>query len=119
MVVASLIATMASQVVRTPPVGIYLISNKVGLVGSLSIILLLITGLPFCRKFLMLILIVILWMTITTMTITYLISIVVATPIHDYSKLRDLEVSNKLGWSHMVKKPNHHHEKKIKKTKQQ
>ncbi|KAM6541866.1 hypothetical protein CsatB_006313 [Cannabis sativa] len=61
----------------------YLISNTVGFVGSLSIILLLVTGLPFCRKFLMWTLTVILWVTITAMTITYLIAIIVAAPSHD------------------------------------
>ncbi|XP_030490042.2 uncharacterized protein LOC115706511 [Cannabis sativa] len=61
----------------------YLISNTVGFVGSLSIILLLVTGLPFCRKFLMWTLTVILWVTITAMTITYLIAILVAAPSHD------------------------------------
>ncbi|XP_030502899.2 ankyrin repeat-containing protein BDA1-like [Cannabis sativa] len=58
----------------------YLYSNTVGFVGSLSIILLLVTGLPFCRKFFMWILTVILWVTITAMTITYVIAICVVAP---------------------------------------
>ncbi|XP_062098809.1 ankyrin repeat-containing protein NPR4-like [Humulus lupulus] len=63
---------------------IYLLSNTVGFVGSLSIILLLVTGLPFCRKFLMWILTVVLWVTITAMTITYIIAIYVAAPGSDF-----------------------------------
>ncbi|KAM6541871.1 hypothetical protein CsatB_006318 [Cannabis sativa] len=62
---------------------IYLISNTVGFLGSLSIILLLVTGLPFCRKFLMWILTMILWVTISAMTITYLVAILVAAPHND------------------------------------
>ncbi|GJY04286.1 ankyrin repeat-containing domain, PGG domain protein [Tanacetum coccineum] len=60
---------------------IFLICNTVGFVSTLSIILLLISGLPFIkhRVFLWL-LMVIMWMATTSMSLTYLVSILVLTP---------------------------------------
>ncbi|KAA8535156.1 hypothetical protein F0562_030159 [Nyssa sinensis] len=106
MVVASLIATMAFQVVANPPGGVrpdefegndnpvsrdphqagnsslasmdpmsydqIIIYNTTGFVASLSIILLLMSGLPFRRRFLIWILMVIMWVAVTAMALTYL-----------------------------------------------
>ncbi|KAH7574417.1 hypothetical protein JRO89_XS03G0293600 [Xanthoceras sorbifolium] len=58
----------------------YLAYNTSSFIASLSIILLLITGLPFKRRFFMWILIVIVWVAITTMALTYRVSTLVFTP---------------------------------------
>lgn len=60
--------------------GIYLCSNSIGFVASLSIILLLITGLPFKQRFFMWVLTVIVWVTIISMALTYRVSILHFTP---------------------------------------
>ncbi|XP_071715157.1 uncharacterized protein [Rutidosis leptorrhynchoides] len=111
MVVASLIATMAFQAGTNPPSGvwqdnspngndplhiagyaimvsnhpalyhIFLICNTIGFISSLSIIVLLISGLPFSKnRFFMWILMVIMWIATTSMSLTYLVSIWVLTP---------------------------------------
>ncbi|XVE70860.1 hypothetical protein DITRI_Ditri10aG0104600 [Diplodiscus trichospermus] len=59
---------------------LYLSFNTTSFVASLSIILLLITGLPFKRRFFMWILIVIVWIAITFMALTYRTSLLVFTP---------------------------------------
>ncbi|KAJ0031150.1 hypothetical protein Pint_13710 [Pistacia integerrima] len=54
----------------------FVVVNTIGFVASLSIILLLISGIPFIRsKFFMWILIVIMWVAVTTTAISYLLSI--------------------------------------------
>lgn len=58
----------------------YLYSNTIGFVASLSIILLLVTGLPFKQKFFMWLLTVIVWITITAMALTYVVAILYFTP---------------------------------------
>lgn len=55
-------------------------ANTVAFVSSLSTILLLISGLPFKRRFFMWFLMVIMWLTITSVALTYGISIMMVTP---------------------------------------
>lgn len=54
--------------------------NTVAFVSSLSIILLLISGLPFKRRFFMWFLMVTMWLTVTSIAVTYGVAILVTTP---------------------------------------
>lgn len=122
MVVASLIATMAFQVGTNPPSGvwqedsddtdppqiagyavmaynhptlhhIFLISNTVGFVSTLSIILLLISGLPFLKhRVYTWIMMVIMWIATTAMSITYYVSITVTTPLNRAKTIRPVTI---------------------------
>ncbi|KAK9683803.1 hypothetical protein RND81_10G165600 [Saponaria officinalis] len=99
MVVASLIATMAFQVGINPPGGAWqdnmdghiagnsimadvdkdqydrlLIYNTIGLISSLSVILLLISGLP-CKRLFVGILMIALWIAVSATTISYMVSV--------------------------------------------
>ncbi|PON71738.1 Transmembrane protein [Parasponia andersonii] len=76
----------------------YLYCNTVGFISSLSIILLLITGLPFCRKFFMWVLTVIMWVTITAIALTYTISIYIFTPKKEQNVVTHVILYLVLGW---------------------
>ncbi|KAL9249455.1 Ankyrin repeat-containing protein [Drosera capensis] len=60
----------------------YVIVNSVGLVSSMSIILLLISGLP-CRGFSVKMMMFFMWLAISAMTSSYLLSLYVLTPEED------------------------------------
>ncbi|KAH6782961.1 hypothetical protein C2S52_007920 [Perilla frutescens var. hirtella] len=62
-------------------------SNTVAFVSSLSTILLLISGLPFRRPLFLWTLMMIMWLTITSIAVTYGIAIVVVTPSKDKKSL--------------------------------
>ncbi|KAI3969145.1 hypothetical protein MKW92_029444 [Papaver armeniacum] len=59
---------------------IYIIANTVGFLASISIILLLLTGLAFKRKIIIWILMVIMWTTIMCVAVSYLIAILSMIP---------------------------------------
>ncbi|KAK4372980.1 hypothetical protein RND71_008364 [Anisodus tanguticus] len=61
--------------------------NTTAFVASLSTILLLISGLPFRRKLFMWALMVIMWLTVTSVALTYGISIYIVTPKKDREQL--------------------------------
>ncbi|PPD66183.1 hypothetical protein GOBAR_DD36939 [Gossypium barbadense] len=72
----------------------YLAANTTSFMASMSIILLLVTGLPFQRRFFMWILTVIVWIAITSMAITYRISLLFITP-----KSQELDVTQVLDYA--------------------
>ncbi|CAN4126129.1 unnamed protein product [Withania somnifera] len=68
--------------------------NTTAFVASLSTILLLISGLPFRKKLFMWALMVIMWLTVTSIALTYGISIYIVTPKKDREQLgRIIEVA--------------------------
>ncbi|KAK9946228.1 hypothetical protein M0R45_011703 [Rubus argutus] len=126
MVVASLIATMAFQSGLNPPGGLwqddspeqghqagqavmaskyptdyswYLSYNTTGFIASLSIILLLITGLPFKRRFFMWLLTAIMGVAITSMALTYCVSIFIFTPKDQESTVKKVIKYGIITWS--------------------
>ncbi|KAB1227079.1 hypothetical protein CJ030_MR1G028209 [Morella rubra] len=76
----------------------YLASNTIGFVASLSIILLLVTGLPFTRRLFMWILLVIVWVAITAMAYTYSIAILVSTPERDQHDAASVLTKGVVAW---------------------
>ncbi|KAI6704043.1 hypothetical protein NL676_013179 [Syzygium grande] len=90
MVVASLTATVAFQVGFSimayndwEAYSAFLAINTLGFLASLSIILLLVSGLPLRRRFFMWILMVIIWIAITSIAVVYSFVITVFSPNND------------------------------------
>ncbi|KAI7997647.1 Ankyrin repeat-containing protein BDA1 [Camellia lanceoleosa] len=77
----------------------FLRASTIGFVASLSTIMLLISGLVFKRRIFMSFLVVIMWLTVTSMTVTYAISIVVVTPKIDRESLSFTIVIAVIVWS--------------------
>ncbi|KAL7001816.1 hypothetical protein U1Q18_002964, partial [Sarracenia purpurea var. burkii] len=63
---------------------LFLISNTTGFIASLSIILILVSGLPLRWRVIMWVLKVIMWIALTAMSLTYLISLTVIAPNDEY-----------------------------------
>ncbi|RVX05310.1 Ankyrin repeat-containing protein ITN1 [Vitis vinifera] len=87
MVTVGVIAAMAYQAGLNPPSDGYpkfMAYNTFSLVASLSIVLLLISGLPMKKRIFMWLLMVAMWVTITFMTLTYLISVRAVSPDHEH-----------------------------------
>ncbi|KAK8602134.1 hypothetical protein V6N13_058212 [Hibiscus sabdariffa] len=76
----------------------FLIWNTTGFLASLSIILLLISGLPLRRRFFMWVLMVIMWLAVTAMASAYLACIVALTPDHSYSSVINILGTGILVW---------------------
>ncbi|KAK8602133.1 hypothetical protein V6N13_058213 [Hibiscus sabdariffa] len=76
----------------------FLIWNTTGFLSSLSIILLLISGLPLRRRFFMWVLMVIMWLTVTAMAFAYLSCIVALTPDHSYSSVINILATGIMVW---------------------
>ncbi|OWM63333.1 hypothetical protein CDL15_Pgr022078 [Punica granatum] len=62
----------------------FLVFNTIGFIASLSIIILLISGLPMRRRLFISVLTVIMWIVVTSMALTYAISIEFLTPLEQY-----------------------------------
>ncbi|XP_004305621.1 PREDICTED: ankyrin repeat-containing protein At3g12360-like [Fragaria vesca subsp. vesca] len=127
MVVASLIATMAFQSGLNPPGGLwqddlaghqagqaimafrdpkqyyyYLSANTIGFIASLSIILLLVTGLPFQRRFFMWLLTGIMNLAITSIAFTYAESIFIFTPKDQENSVKKVIKYGIFAWSFVM-----------------
>lgn len=76
----------------------FLVCNSMSLFASMSIILLLVSGLPMRHRLFMWILMVIVWVAITTMAITYLFSIVIFTPDAETGNANKVLVITVLFW---------------------
>ncbi|XP_058197251.1 ankyrin repeat-containing protein At5g02620-like isoform X4 [Rhododendron vialii] len=76
--------------------------NTIGFVASLSTILLLMSGLKFRNKAMMWILIVTMWLAITSMAITYAFSNVVVTPKKDRPSLSNTITIGVIVWSSVM-----------------
>ncbi|KAG8375719.1 hypothetical protein BUALT_Bualt10G0129700 [Buddleja alternifolia] len=100
MVVASLIASMGFTAGLTPPPGVltfqhrlsawgiycrFLIYNTTSFISSLSIILLLVSGIPVRRRVFMWILMVIMWIAVSSTALTYAVSIETHTNSNEFT----------------------------------
>ncbi|RVX17643.1 Ankyrin repeat-containing protein BDA1 [Vitis vinifera] len=80
----------------------FLVTNTISFLASLSIILLLISGLPINRRLFVWILMVIMWIAVTAMTLTYLVSITALTPNHELDHLSCMITVVAYAWTCLV-----------------
>ncbi|XP_042521189.1 ankyrin repeat-containing protein BDA1-like [Macadamia integrifolia] len=127
MVVSTVIATMSFQAVLSPPRGLwqddnnnhkagtsiladdqfgvytgFLVVNTLSFLGSLSITFLLISGLPLKRRFFMWILLISMWVVITSLVSIYIISMLEVTPDGQFGILTNCTVIIWLGMVSLV-----------------
>ncbi|KAF8010889.1 hypothetical protein BT93_J1507 [Corymbia citriodora subsp. variegata] len=86
------------------PVGYsrFLAINTSGFLASLSVILLLVSGLPLRRRFFMLILMVIMWIVITSIALTYALTITVFTPPQQKNSISKIIGFGVLVWAGLM-----------------
>lgn len=76
--------------------------NTISFVASLSMIFLLISGLPMKRRIFMWLLMVTMWITITFMALTYLISMQAVSPDHELGAITRVVLTSVLVWLGLI-----------------
>ncbi|KAK6927245.1 Ankyrin repeat, partial [Dillenia turbinata] len=80
----------------------FLVCDTIGLISSLSIILLLISGLPIRHRIFMFVLMVIMWIAITSMALTFVVAVVVLSPDNGDETVLLAMASTIIGWAGLM-----------------
>ncbi|KAK6927244.1 PGG domain, partial [Dillenia turbinata] len=80
----------------------FLVCDTIGLISSLSIILLLISGLPIRHRIFMFVLMVIMWIAITSMALTFVVAVVVLSPDNGDKTVLSAMGSTIIGWAGLM-----------------